>query len=48
MTLHGTTCRNFATTVQTLFFTSYRSGEERIYQIDPDPKPYLKIERAQE
>ena len=32
----------------TLFFTSYRSGEERIYQIDPDPSPYLRIERAGE
>jgi TolB protein len=31
----------------TLFFTSYRSGEERIYQIDPDPTPFLKIERAE-
>ncbi|MFT5138477.1 MAG: Tol biopolymer transport system component [Lysobacterales bacterium] len=37
----------FCHSSQTLFFTSYRSGEERIYQIDPDPKPYLKIERAQ-
>jgi TolB protein len=31
---------------ETLFFTSYRSGDERIYQIDPDPTPFLKIERA--
>jgi Tol biopolymer transport system component len=31
---------------KTLFFTSYRSGEERIYQIDPDPATFLKIERA--
>ena len=30
-----------------LFFTSYRSGEERIYQVDPDPGPFLSIERAQ-
>ena len=29
-----------------LVFTSYRSGEEKIYQINPDPKPFLKIERA--
>jgi Tol biopolymer transport system component len=38
----------FCNNSQTLFFTSYRSGEERIYQIDPDPKPYFKIERAKE
>jgi hypothetical protein len=30
-----------------LFFTSYRSGEERIYQVDPDPAPFLSIKRAQ-
>ena len=33
---------------QTLYFTSYRSGEEKIYQLDPDPKPYLQIRRAGE
>jgi Tol biopolymer transport system component len=37
----------FCNNSKTLFFTSYRSGEERIYQIDPDPKPYFKIERPQ-
>lgn len=31
---------------QTLLFTSYRSGEERIYQLDLDSRPFLKIERA--
>lgn len=31
----------------TLFFTSDRSGEERIYQVDPDPAFYLKVERVQ-
>lgn len=31
----------------TLFFTSYRSGEERIYQVNPDPGTFLSIERAQ-
>lgn len=31
---------------QTLFFTSYRSGEERIYRVNPYPTPFLKIERA--
>lgn len=30
----------------TLFFTSYRSGEERIYQVDPDPGPFLSIRRS--
>lgn len=30
-----------------LFFTSYRSGEERIYQVDPDPGPFLSIKRAE-
>lgn len=30
----------------TLFFTSYRSGEERIYQVNPDPGPFLTIERS--
>lgn len=30
----------------TLFFTSYRTGEERIYQVNPDPGPFLSIERA--
>jgi Tol biopolymer transport system component len=37
----------FCNNSHTLFFTSYRSGEERIYQLDPDPKPFLKIERDQ-
>ena len=37
----------FCNNSHTLFFTSYRSGEERIYQLDPDPKPFLKIERVQ-
>lgn len=32
----------------TLFFTSYRSGEERIYQVDPDPGPFLSIKRSQD
>lgn len=36
----------FCNNSKTLFFTSYRSGEERIYRIDPDPRPLLKIERA--
>jgi Tol biopolymer transport system component len=31
-----------------LLFTSYRSGEERIYQVDPDPAPFLSVERAQQ
>lgn len=30
-----------------LFFTSNRSGEERIYQVDPDPALFLSIERGQ-
>lgn len=30
-----------------LLFTSYRSGEERIYQVDPDPVPFLSIDRGQ-
>jgi Tol biopolymer transport system component len=29
-----------------LIFTSYRSGEERMYRMDPAPGPMLKIERA--
>ena len=37
----------FCNNNHTLFFTSYRSGEERIYQVDPDPAPFLSIERAQ-
>jgi Tol biopolymer transport system component len=37
----------FCNNNHTLFFTSYRSGEERIYQVDPDPVPFLSIERAQ-
>ena len=36
----------FCNNSKTLFFTSFRSGEERIYRIDPDPRPFLKIERA--
>ena len=31
-----------------LFFTSYRSGEERIYQVDPDAGVFLQIKRAGE
>ena len=38
----------FCNNNHTLFFTSYRSGEERIYQVDPDPAPFLSIKRAQE
>ena len=37
----------FCNSNHSLFFTSYRSGEERIYQVDPDPGPYLSIKRAQ-
>jgi len=37
----------FCNNAHSLFFTSYRSGEERIYQVDPDPAPFLSIERAQ-
>jgi len=37
----------FCNNNHTLFFTSNRSGEERIYQVDPDPAPFLSIERAQ-
>ena len=37
----------FCSDSKTLFFTSFKSGEERIYRIDPDPRPFLKIERAQ-
>ena len=36
----------FCNNSKTLFFTSFRSGEERIYRIDPDPTPFFKIERA--
>jgi Tol biopolymer transport system component len=36
----------FCQNSHTLYFTSFRSGAERIYRIDPDPKPFLKIERA--
>jgi len=36
----------FCSDSKTLFFTSFKSGEERIYRIDPDPRPFLKIERA--
>jgi len=38
----------FCNNNHTLFFTSYRGGEERIYQVDPDPVPFLSIERAQQ
>jgi len=34
----------FCNNNHTLFFTSYRSGEERIYQVDPDPSPFLIID----
>lgn len=37
----------FCNNNHTLFFTSYRSGEERIYQVDPDPVPFLNVERTQ-
>lgn len=36
----------FCQNSHTLYFTSFRSGVERIYRIDPDPKPFLKIERS--
>ena len=36
----------FCNNSKTLFFTSFRSGTELIYRIDPDPTPYLRIERA--
>jgi Tol biopolymer transport system component len=36
----------FCNDSKTLFFTSFKSGEERIYRIDPDPRPFLKIERT--
>lgn len=35
----------FCNNSHTLLFTSYRSGEERIYQVDPDPRPFLQVER---
>lgn len=38
----------FCNNSHTLYFTSNKSGEERIYQLDPDPKPFLKIERAKD
>ena len=38
----------FCSNNHTLFFTSYRSGEERIYQVDPDPGPRLSIKRSQD
>lgn len=38
----------FCNNNHTLFFTSYRSGEERIYQVDPDPGPFLSIKRPQD
>ena len=37
----------FCENSDSLFFTSYRSGEEKIYRINPDPKPFLQIERAE-
>jgi Tol biopolymer transport system component len=37
----------FCNNNHTLFFTSYRNGEERIYQVDPDPALFLSIKRAQ-
>ncbi len=36
----------FCNSSHTLYFTSDRSGEERIYKIDPDPTPFLSIKRA--
>ncbi len=36
----------FCNSNHTLFFTSNRSGEERIYQVDPFPGPVLSIDRA--
>lgn len=36
----------FCNNSKTLFFTSFRSGTELIYRIDPDPTPYLRIKRA--
>jgi len=36
----------FCENSNSLFFTSNRGGEEKIYRINPDPKPFLKIERA--
>jgi len=35
----------FCNSAEIMYFTSYRSGEERIYQINPDPTPVFKIER---
>ena len=35
----------YCNNTKTLFFTSYRSGEEKIYRIDPNPQPVLMIER---
>lgn len=32
---------------RTLFFTSYRSGTELMYRIDPDPQPVLFLERKE-
>jgi len=29
-----------------LFFTSYRSGEERIYKVDTEPRAFIKVEPA--
>lgn len=36
----------FCNSNHTLFFTSYRSGEERIYQVDPYAGTFLQIKRA--
>jgi Tol biopolymer transport system component len=36
----------FCHSSETLLFTSYRSGEERIYQIDLAVRPFLKVDRA--
>jgi len=36
----------FCANNHTLFFTSYRSGEERIYQVDTNPGLFLEIKRV--
>ena len=38
----------FCNNNHTLFFTSYRSGEERIYQVDPDPVPFLHVDKTRD
>ena len=38
----------FCNSAHILLYTSYRSGEERIYRIDPDPQPFLTITRPAE